>query len=595
MKISQITATNVIGAKSVSVGLSAPVSIFVGGNGQGKTSIMDAVRLALIGEPARGVNYKKDYNRLIHDGATAGQAQATVDGRECWLMLPTGKGEQLAEHPALPIVLDPSRLAALKPAERKSLLFGLLGVKSTAADVKPLMLARGLDPKKIERVLPMLRAGFEEAATVASEAATQAKGAWKQVTSEQWGSDKGGSWRAQAVTFDATELQKASASAADLDRRIAQANQDLGALRARQQQARDSVAKREQLQAKAEMIPRLQKKLEIDEAELAKAQADLARCPGEKRVGLVHDLAHALNDTLFFVGEDHEFLARWEAPLLAYEAEHGKIVPPEGDVAAERAPAIRASVQLLTNSVSNDKRDLADAQAAKAQLEALDAGAGTEVKESEVQAADATVKQLTAERTELRTKVDALAEAKRLAESADANTTKATQLHADIMQWIAVADALGPNGIPGELVGKALGPVNTRLAQSADDTGWQRAQIDNDMAVTYGGRSYALLSESEKWRTDAMLGEAIAQVSGLRLLMLDRFDVLELNGRAQALAWLSTLAINNEVDTVLVGATLKSATGPWPEGIEAFWVSNGTCQATAEAAPASAQAELIPA
>src|SRR3990167_4013574 len=138
MKISQIAATNVIGAKSVSVALSAPVSIFVGGNGQGKTSIMDAVRLALIGEPARGVNYKKDYNRLITEGATAGQAQATVDGRECWLMLPTGKGEQLDQHPALPIVLDPSRLAALKPADRKSLLFGLLGVKATAADVKPL-------------------------------------------------------------------------------------------------------------------------------------------------------------------------------------------------------------------------------------------------------------------------------------------------------------------------------------------------------------------------------------------------------------------------------------------------------------------------
>lgn len=594
MKIERITVNNVLGAKEVDVSITSPVNIFVGGNGQGKTSILEAVRLALIAEPARGVNYKKDFGRLIHEGATAGQAQAMVDGNEHWLMLPTGKGEQLKDHPALPIVLDPGRLAAMKASERKGLLFGLLGVKSTAADVKPLMLQRGLDAKKIERVLPMLRAGFDEAATVASEAATQAKGAWKQVTGEQWGSDKGGAWEAKAPAFDASELQALNAKAANLDKRIAQANQDLGALRAQQQQARDSAVKREQLQAKVALIPRLLKKLEIDEKELTKAQADLARCPGEKREGLLHELGWSVAYLVFYgdaLDLDSHLERRVRDALDAYQAEHGVVSFANETIAAERVPAIKASVHLLTNSVANDKRDLADAQAAQAQLEALTSDA-PDVKESDVQAADAAVKKLTHERAELSAQLDALSEAKRAADSADANTTKAAEIHADIMQWLAVAEALGPNGIPGELVGKALGPVNERLAQSAEDSGWQCVQVGADMAITYGGRAYQLLSESEKWRTDAMLGEAIAQVSGLRLLMLDRFDVLELNGRAQALAWLSTLAINNEIDTVLVGATLKSATGQWPEGVSAYWVSNGMCKATSSAT-APVQADLI--
>lgn len=596
MKINTITIANVLGVRNVEAPLTAPVSIFVGGNGQGKTSIMDAVRLALIGEPARGVNYKKDYGKLIREGATAGQAQVTVDGRECWLMLPTGKGEQLDAHPALPIVLDPSRLAALKPAERKALLFSLLGVKATAADVKPLMVARGLDAKKIERVLPMLRAGFDEAATVASEAATQAKGAWKQVTSEQWGSDKGGSWKAPQIEFDAAQMQRLTSEAATLDQQLSAANQELGALRERRQQAQGAAVQREQLQTKIGQIGRLKKKLDFDERQLKNAQQDLAMCQGAPREGLLHELGWALSYMVFYGDalDDSESDQRVRKALDAYEAEHGKVNLSGKVVDADRAPGIKEAIHLLTNAVANSKRDLADAEAAFAQLEAL-ASLGEPVKESDYQAAEAKVRDLTAKRTALTAEIDAANAAKRAADGADAATTKAAELHADITQWIAVAEALGPNGIPGELVGKALGPVNARLAQSAEDTGWQRVHIDNDMAITYGGRSYALLSESEKWRTDAMLGEAVANVSGLRLLMLDRFDVLELAGRAQALTWLSTLAINNEVDTVLVGATLKAATGPWPEGIEAFWVSNGTCQASAAPAPAPAQADLIPA
>lgn len=597
MKINTITVANVLGVRNVEVSLGAPVSVFVGGNGQGKTSILDAVRLALIGEPARGVNYKKDYGRLIRDGATGGQAQATVDGQECWLMLPTGKGDQLKPHPALPIVLDPSRLAALKPAERKNLLFGLLGVKATAAEVKPLMVARGLDAKKIERVLPMLRAGFEEAATVASEAATQAKGAWKQVTNEQWGSDKGGSWKAPQIDFDAAQLQRLTSEAAELGQQVAAANQELGALRARRQQAQDAAVQREQLQAKVGQIGRIKKKLEFDERELAKAQADLAMCPGDTREGLLHELGWSLSYMVFYgdaLDPDSANEQRVRKALDQYEAEHGKVNLSGKTVEADRVPAIKASVHLLTNAVNNSKRDLADAEAAATQLEAI-ASLGEPVKESDFQAAEAKVRDLTAKRSALTAEIDAANAAKRAADGADAATAKAAELHADIIQWIAVAEALGPNGIPGDLVGKALGPVNDRLTQSAEDTGWQRVRIDNDMAINYGGRSYALLSESEKWRTDAMLGEAVAQVSGLRMLVLDRFDVLELAGRAQALGWLSTLAINNEVDTVLVGATLKSATGPWPEGIEAFWVSNGMCQATGAPAAAPAQADLIPA
>ena len=42
--------------------------------------------------------------------------------------------------------------------------------------------------------------------------------------------------------------------------------------------------------------------------------------------------------------------------------------------------------------------------------------------------------------------------------------------------------------------------------------------------ITAGGREYRLLSESERYRVDAVLAEAVANLSGARLLVLDRAD-----------------------------------------------------------------------
>jgi len=98
-------------------------------------------------------------------------------------------------------------------------------------------------------------------------------------------------------------------------------------------------------------------------------------------------------------------------------------------------------------------------------------------------------------------------------------------------------------------------------------------EIQPDMRITYAGRSYSLCSESERWRADAMIGDAIARLSGLNLLVLDRFDVLDQPGRSAAMAWL--LEVSHELETVIVGATLKQA--PAIEGANVIWLSDELC------------------
>ncbi|MCW3678872.1 DNA repair protein, partial [Burkholderia cenocepacia] len=89
------------------------------------------------------------------------------------------------------------------------------------------------------------------------------------------------------------------------------------------------------------------------------------------------------------------------------------------------------------------------------------------------------------------------------------------------------------------------------------------------------GRAYALLSESERWRVDAHIAEAISHFSGLKLLVLDRADVLVGPERDRLLYWLDDLAYTDQIDTALVFMSLKTPPGGLPEAIEAFWVEDG--------------------
>ena len=134
------------------------------------------------------------------------------------------------------------------------------------------------------------------------------------------------------------------------------------------------------------------------------------------------------------------------------------------------------------------------------------------------------------------------------------------------------------------MLAEALTPLNERLTASSEVSEWADVTLTRDMQVLAGGRAYALLSESEKWRADAMIAEAIAHLSKTKLLVLDRFDVLDLKGREDLLYWLDTLAEDGEIDTALVFGTLKGLPAQLPETVAAFWIENGTAGQMKEAA-----------
>ncbi len=597
MKITAIQTSNFIGARDIDVKLTKPVTLFAGKNFAGKSSLQEAVRMALTGESVR-VGLKKEYGALITDGQETGFVQVDTDDSQFSIVLPAGKGVHF-ENTALPYVLDAQRFAQMTTEHRRAFLFGLMGLRTDGAAVKDRLTARGCNAAKVEHVAPLLRAGFDAGQKEAQAKAREAKASWKTTTGgEAYGSNKAASWAAAKPEADAGKLEQARADLAAIEAELEAETGRLGELQGRARHVAEKSGKLAELREKAGRYARIQDKLIKDEAELkqweSKVETARQRASGGRKVGLVHDLAYSLNEALRMAipfGEmdanQRKHLADASAALEKYSAEHGSI---ESGATADteavgKLPEYEKAMRLMESCVANGKRDLAAADAAAAALRELEDSGMTEAPgEEEITTLANRIAALKHSRTNQQAGIRMLEDAARQAAQADEKTTRAAALHQDVQEWEAIADALAPDGIPGEMLAEALGPINDRMAISSATSEWSPVKIDAGMNITADGRAYALLSESEKWRADAMIAEAVSYLSKLRILVLDRFDVLDLKGREDLLCWLEALAEDNEIDTALIFGTLKALPAQLPETIGAVWIDNGVAGRMKEAA-----------
>lgn len=612
MKITTIQTSNVLGARSVDVRLAKPVALFAGSNGAGKSSLQEAVRMALTGESVR-VGLKKDYGALVTKGQDSGFVEVGTDSAAYSVVLPSGKGVH-CDAPALPIVLDAQRFAHLDANERRTFLFGLMGLRTDGAAVKERLTVRGCDPAKVEQVAPILRAGFDAAQKEAAAKARDAKASWKTVTGgETWGKDKAAKWQPAALPADAdraaNRYEHARTQMAEVEKQLGAAQQELGAAKAEQQRRHQAATQRDELAERAGRGDRIKAKLARDEAELQEWEQKVAEArvaagqpvaSGAMHDALLRGLASVVHEVISIVESSEGIIAQETGELLAwhefdglvtrmrchlseYTKRHGAPVEPaagDPEVAA-KLPEYEKALHLLQSAVANGKRDLAAVEQAAAKLAELEKDAAQPVDIEPVQDA---VKALTEKRDGWRADADKYRAIAEQAARRQAVIDQAAALHADVLAWTDIADALAPDGIPGEILAEALGPINERLHVSAGFAEWEQVVIHADMRITYGGRDYALVSESEKWRADAMIAEAVSFLAGVRLLVLDRFDVLDLKGREDLLYWLDGMAEDGDIDTALIFGTLKALPAALLPRIEAHWIDNGMTEQMKEAA-----------
>ncbi|MBR8123262.1 AAA family ATPase [Burkholderia multivorans] len=583
MKITDIYVSKVLGIHAADLRLSKPVTLFAGPNGAGKSSMQEAVRMALTGDTVR-VALKKEYGTLVTAGSEAGQIVVACGEQANSVMLPSGKMKrELADDPRLPLVLDAQRFAHLSAAERRSFLYELMGVKIGAQEIRERLVDKLTSPShviklafeaQLEAITPMLRAGFEAAQKEAADRARGAKQAWRATTGETYGSQKAAVWRPAAVTFDAAVLRKLEGERASLDGEIGELQRQIGAAEASEVAARARAAKISALREKA--------------AGYAKA-AELAQLADDQvaeflpKVEALRVRAGAAPAGVECSCPECGALLRFLNGAIAAAAAAGV----RDEEAIAKLPEYERSLTVLQNAARNRRAELEAADVAAKQLKDLENEATDDDGRSPSEAVDAARSELSMliqRRKQLDTDIAAARDAERRAAAAIEVTHKAFALHQDVAAWEAIADALAPNGIPADLLREALTPMNERLTALAELSEWADVTITPDMEILANGRAYALLSESERWRVDAHIAAAISHFSRLKLLVLDRADVLVGPERERLLYWLDDLAYTEQIDTALVFMSLKTAPTGLPDSIEAFWVEDGQVAAAASRA-----------
>lgn len=647
MRLNRLQIRNFIGARDVDVQIPTPICVLAGDNDAGKTSIFEAVALAMTGEMAR-VTLKKDFDQVVTDGAKEGSILVDSTIGSSSFHLPSGKwGENINEEgkgfaPVIRYVLNAQRFASMDETMRRKFLFGLMRSGMNTEIVADRLKRRdGISEAMVAEILPNLKEGFEPASKEAARKATTLKGSWQEVTGERWGAAKAPAWKAPSPEYDESAVARADAQLASARADIEAAQQELGRLAGLQEAAKSRDATITQLDLRISKLPEAkigvqkcedeitfrrddlaaaQKRLEELVAAAGPARSAPARATSNKAtpadappqmlvdaVGVIRELYEVTSESTGVAGygatggvapwDGFPFYERAVELMVAFNRDYPDYASPEEveDPAPELPAAEDTETQSQRDAAAQRVRELdAKLKAAEDALQAARNRVSSLTADSETLAQlrkDRAEKTPTQEQidthrnkmAEIRTSIANLEastkdqrEAAIKAKAAKEKTQRALTYHEGIVGWDLVAKALAPDGIPGEILGETIAPLNAHLKTIAQQSEWPLVQIGADMSIKVDGRHYGLWSESGRWRADAALAAMIAAQSGIKYVVLDRIDVLSLHNRGKLMKWLAVATRSGFLDGALLLGTLKAEpTGLPTSTFTTAWLQNG--------------------
>ena len=569
MKINRLQITDFQMVKHVDVPLHTPALLICGANEQGKSSIADAIRLALTGESTR-VEHKKDWPRLVRVGAQKG-AKIVLEGDD-WcaaLALPSG-----ATKGALPMseylysALDPTWFVRLKPDARRALLFGLMSINAEPDEIIRRIEARGVDADKLKRIAPLIGKGtWESIADDCKKRATKLKGQWEEVTGEAWGLKKADGWIPTIINRPEGTVLGLQQQIDAVDAKIGELNQTIGAHKARAEQVVTLKTRSAELAETAKLHARRTDARMAVEKDLAEGRARLAdmKALAEGGVAPQHWPCPECGSVLMHRSADGALVA-YSNPEKVADAE-----------ARSKLPALEQAITVLERAHSNAVRDVKIAEDAAVQKASIDDQLAA-LPAAEAIDIDAVRAELS-ERQDYRRSLVKQQDQIREVESAIAGAAKqrddAAMHHRDIMQWLEIAELIGPSGIPGDLLSEGLTPFNAKLSELAGIAGWAAPSITNDMSIHVSDLPLGLASESAKYRAVALIALAIAILSGTKFVMLDGAEILVGPQRSALIRLIHQLAAAGDIETAIVIMTLKEPPARLPANWSHVWVEAG--------------------
>jgi len=589
MKINELDLTNVTRYKQSHMDLPAKISVLLGHNAEGKTTIADAIALGLTGACERTDKAGKGQENLVSSGEKQGAIKLTVSNNgaeplEVTRYVPGelaiegqhGNKTQLqanlceylgVETSVLSAALSTTAFIDAKPSDQKGLLFGLLGLSFERADV----LEKILDEMSTQ--LPLV-SGAAKALNAApanlftGEASTfdllhghfyTLRRDYKRDL-KALGEPEQPKLTDEPPTAEIVELledlrkqrsalQKQEAANAATLTMVARLAEEIRYLEDRIEDAGDpeaAVAELEKVRGKINGRDQ-ERAAKLREAEaytsVAAAFEAGSICPVGEDAGLevACGMAKTKREKLIAELESKAELSRGEA----------------GDVAKQLIPLYERKKALKVEAEKPSRVDIeAQIEQKRAELAELP---------NPVPVGPTTAAEIATLTDRIANGEQVLAAANReegARQEREKQQEKRAGLEATVEVLEALVDVLSPSGLPGKILSQTIGPIeeraNKRLQELTGGRYSLHLVLDPDFAilVDHDGVTTDLkrLSSSERFRVGLVLQESLVHLSGLRFMIVDNLDILDGHNRDLAMDALVSMA--PELDQVIVLATI---------------------------------------
>jgi hypothetical protein len=533
-----------------------PIALLAGRNGQGKTSIAQALAAVLAGKPIPlpGVT-KAAAGKLVRTGAKAAFVTANSAGGTARIDWPACMVR--ASGPAPPAASDYAagveNIVAASPSERARVLGSYLHSQPDRVDLSAAMADLGFRAEAIDAIWQLVEeSGWDAAHSARRDRGVELKARWREVTGAVYGSRVGASWRPDLADDEANENDLIAAVV-----RAKHAHETaIGA-------AAVSTAERERLATAAGKLDAATDALrgaeeradalaaQLDQATLARAA--LPDATGRAGLPCPHCGAFVLIEQVNLV--ERRLVTAPAATMAPADLKKVRLAVAEADGTINR---LKAALVTADQAVETARHELQNSAEAANYLNALPPATSAP---GEAETAKAALDRAEDKLTGWRKK------------------READDLHRRIASNEAVLDLLAPDGLRARKLARVLDLFNATLRGRSEAAGWGVVSVEADgMALVYDGRAYALLSTSEQYRVRAVLQIVMAEMDGSAMVVIDAADVLDAPTRSGLFALLGAAGL-----PALVAMTLsrrEQVPDLAPAGLGAsYWIEAGIVEA----------------
>ena len=550
---------NVLGIRNVDFTIpDGGVVEVVGPNAAGKTSLATCVQ-AVISRQTNplGVSIADSRKVYLRDGDTDGNAALDYDDDQIvWRpgnqSVTSGTDEPLTIPEAAGLVDFTVRRSA---KERAGLLQDvLLPPPEQVMQAVEDQLREHLPADDLRGALAMLKdRGWEPTEAVFSERSREAKRQWQAISGRNYGSRIAADWRPDSWHADYDSMTVSQAEGAVTDAR--------DAVSALHQVQAISLAEAEEAEAARARIPELREKLEAAEGAFRSRNAEMNAVPLATAIDREATAKRVLAATRAAASESVAACPHCGEPLAVV-----------GDqIVVYSSDAHEESIGLAQEELGEAVRELQAARSASADLakSVADASQYLQIARTDLGVAEhAAGKSGVIDDPERRA---AIAEAEQAVEDARAVVpviqarADAAALQQTISRYESIARAIGPQGVRARMLAEGLGQINAGLDVLAEVTEWPRVRIAADGSVTLADRPLPLCSGSERWRAQACIQLTLAAITGAKMVVLDRTDLLDGHNRASLVRGIHRVVERTGLAVLLCSTGEPMDAPPWPQ------------------------------